>query len=359
MSDSASSSEELTIGWAARVSLPQLGARLMAYVETKASIITFRLAARYTSSPALRNLAEEILTIIATCVRDASYQSKIEEWIKLDRCLANACDPLSHFSHEEMTKRYRYCTNWMTGDEISYDDFSQETWDRHDELTTRWYDDLTATDGGPKISKYAKVYAHDFGIRPLFLLNKQYEPDDFAHPRSKVDAKAYLIIPLSRLPMSTTYGRNLITFAVDSSLDLSTFTGLTKQQHQNFMTAAAILKLRAYDPNEDVTIFNHLPGSCGCTRWEDCQNPHKFELPGDDKIDHTKCGCNAHVTVNGVIKRDTNSVGRVLWHGPADYHPRYDDKPEKPLERKQIQPRLRIFGSGELAAQCDCNTSYL
>ncbi|KAL9632203.1 MAG: hypothetical protein Q9204_003891 [Flavoplaca sp. TL-2023a] len=348
MSDSASSSEELTVGWAARVSLPQLGARLMAYVETKASITTFRLAARYTSSPALGKLAEEILTIIATCVRDASYQSKIEEWIKLDRCLATACNPLSHFSQEEMTERYRYCTNWMTCDEISDQDFSQETWDRHDELTTRWYDDLTAKDGKTKISKYVEVYAQDFGVRPHFLLNKQYEPEDFGYPQSKVDAKAYLTIPLSRVGMSTTYGPNLVTFAVDSTLDPSILTGLTKQQHHNLMTAAATLKLHAYDPNEDETMFKHLPGSCGCTRWEDCQNPHKFEWSADDKIDHTKCGCAAHVTINGVIRKDTNSVGRVLWHGPANYHPRYDDKPEETLERQQIQPHLRVFGCGKL-----------
>ena len=157
MSDSASSSEELTIGWAARVSLPQLGARLMAYVETKASITTFRLAARYTSSPALRKLAEEILTNIATCVRDVSYRSKIEEWIKVDRCLANVCDPLSHFSHEEMTMRHRCCTNWMTGDEIDYDDFSQEMWDRHEERTTRWYDNLTAVHDKSRIFRCVKV----------------------------------------------------------------------------------------------------------------------------------------------------------------------------------------------------------
>ena len=151
--------------------------------------------------------------------------------------------------------------------------------------------------------------------------------------------------------MSTTSGPGLITFAVDDTLSLSTFTELTKQQYQNFMTAAASLKLHAYDPDEDAKMFNHLPGSCGCTRWEDCQNPDTFDLPGDDEIDHMKCGCDAHVTVNGVMKRDTNSVGRVLWHPPADYHPRFDDKPEKTIERKQIQPRLRIFGSGELAAQ--------
>ncbi|KAL8875694.1 MAG: hypothetical protein Q9198_005979 [Flavoplaca austrocitrina] len=353
MANSALSSKELTIGWAARVSLPQLGARLMAYVDTRASITTFRLAARYTSSPALRKLAEEVLAIIATCVRDASYHSKIEEWIKVDRCLANVCHPLSHFSHEEMTKKHRCCTNWMTGDEMDYEEFSQETWDRHDERTIWWYDDLTAVDDSARISKCVRIFTQVSGIRPLFLLHKQYEPDDFTYPQSKIDAKAYLTLPLSPLPMSTTSGPGLITFSIDSTLDLSTFTGLTKQQYQNFLTAAAILKLYAYDSDEDVTMFNQLPGSCGCTRWEDCQNPDTFELPGEDKIDHTKCGCTAHVTVNGVVKNDTNSVGHVVYHGPADYHPQYHDKPEKILERKQIQPRLRIFGCGKIEARTE------
>ena len=169
MSASALPAGNLTVAWAAQVSLPQLGARLTAYFQTRATITVFRLAARDAPSSAIRRLPEEILSIIAGFICEIVYQSKIEFWINIERCLANHCDPLFHFTHYEMTKRYRCCTNWMTGDEISYDDFSQETCERHEEVTGTSYQELAAVDGESEITKFAKVCAHIlvlYGVLP-------------------------------------------------------------------------------------------------------------------------------------------------------------------------------------------------
>ncbi|KAL8648573.1 MAG: hypothetical protein Q9226_005935 [Calogaya cf. arnoldii] len=353
MSSSSTSPQEFMIAWAARVSLPQLGARLTAYVKTKASITTFRLAAQRAPSAALRNLPEEIIFIIASCVRDTVYETKIEKWIRVGRCLAHECDPLSHFSHEEMTMRYPCCTNWMTGDDIDYQEFSGLWMDRHDGRVEKSYQALTAVHGGSNIAKFIQIFTQDFGICPYFMLDKQYAPDGWSYPAFEFDAKAYLSLRLTQIPVASTSGPEVATFAVNSSLEPSMLTGLTKQQYQSFMTAAAILKLHAYDADEDASMFLDLPGSCGCTRWEDCQDPWTGVQPDDDKIDHTKCGCARHVTINGKIQRETNSVGHVIYHGGEDYHPRYRDKPQKKLEHNEIQPRLMILGCGELASRDD------
>ena len=51
--------------YAMPMSDPQLGVRLLAYAETKGSITTFRLVAKYSDMIALRTLPEAVLSMIA------------------------------------------------------------------------------------------------------------------------------------------------------------------------------------------------------------------------------------------------------------------------------------------------------
>ncbi|KAL8993309.1 MAG: hypothetical protein Q9169_006445 [Polycauliona sp. 2 TL-2023] len=351
MSASIEPSGKLTIAWAAQVSLPQLCARLTAYVQTKATITALRFSARHSLSAAFRRLPEEILAIIASCLRDVVYQSEIEQWIKIDRCLANTCDPLSHFSHEEMTKRYRCCTNWMTGDEMDYDEFLQEIIVRHDDVLETWYGALAGTYGTATIAKFAKVFEQDFGIRPYFVLDKQYE-DLYEVPNYVVDAKAYLSIPLTHMPISSTAGPEVATFAVNTILDFSILTELTEDQQRNFTAAATVLDLHAYNSDEDASMFKRRPGSCGCTTWEDCRDPDNWEeLDGDRQAIYSRLGCPTHMSISRFKKGDKNSGACLIYHGGAEYHPRYRDEPEKKFERQKIQPRLMILGSGELESR--------
>ena len=81
--------DNITIAWATPVSLAQLGARLESYAETKAAITTFRLAAReHMLATGHILLPEEIISIIASKVRDVVFEAKMEPWTKISRCLA-------------------------------------------------------------------------------------------------------------------------------------------------------------------------------------------------------------------------------------------------------------------------------
>lgn len=88
MEDSSTISEDrIMIAWAMPVSLPQLGARLEAYVETKAAITTLRSAARYKSY----HLPEEIIQMIASNLQDIVFRHKMKSWIKIYKCATNTC----------------------------------------------------------------------------------------------------------------------------------------------------------------------------------------------------------------------------------------------------------------------------
>ncbi|KAI4219031.1 MAG: hypothetical protein L6R36_008604, partial [Xanthoria steineri] len=145
MSTSAFSADNITIAWAARVSFAQLGARLTAYIETRASITTFRLAARYTSSTAFRNLPEELISMIANQTYDHSFYDNVHEWLCIEDCFAGECTTLSHFG--------RFCSR---GDDESCRmlglEYSKHV-RQHDDTVYDWTIALTEIDGSSKIAK--------------------------------------------------------------------------------------------------------------------------------------------------------------------------------------------------------------
>lgn len=91
---------KIILAWAVEVSLAQLVSRIMAYVETKATITTFKLAARE-SSP-LKNLPQEILGMIASEVQESVFAQKMKYHVRKMKCLINECDTRSHFSTQEI-----------------------------------------------------------------------------------------------------------------------------------------------------------------------------------------------------------------------------------------------------------------
>ena len=149
MSSSAFSADNTTIAWAARVSFAQLGARLTAYIETRASITTFRLAARYTSSTAFRNLPEELISMIANQAYDHSFYDNVHEWLCIEDCFAGECTTLSHFD--------RFCSR---GDDESCRMLGLEypkDVRQHDDTVYDWTIALTEMDGSSKTAKCVRV----------------------------------------------------------------------------------------------------------------------------------------------------------------------------------------------------------
>ena len=95
---------DIIVALATPVSLAQFGARLFAYVGTKASLTTFRFAMKNSLLAACRDLPEEIISSIAAEVREQVFQQKIEDWDDLSRCLAGSCAANSILSDAELNK---------------------------------------------------------------------------------------------------------------------------------------------------------------------------------------------------------------------------------------------------------------
>ena len=87
MSANLASSGDIMVAWAVPVNLAWLGARLFAYVGTKATITTFRLVTENSPLTACRGLPEEVISLIAVEVREKVFQQKINDWIKFTMCL--------------------------------------------------------------------------------------------------------------------------------------------------------------------------------------------------------------------------------------------------------------------------------
>lgn len=141
--------QDVIFAWAAQVSLAQLGTRLTAYTDTKASITTFRLVAQKSQSKALRNLPEEVHELIASEVREPVFEREIKIWVKRSGCLNHFC-----------SMPYKECED-------------EETYDRHLKDIEDWSNILTSLDGESKFAKRVRVRISAF-LHPKPLIIKQY-----------------------------------------------------------------------------------------------------------------------------------------------------------------------------------------
>ncbi|KAL8765208.1 MAG: hypothetical protein Q9209_007641 [Squamulea sp. 1 TL-2023] len=340
MPSSAFSSQNITVAWAARVSLAQLGSRLTAYMETRATITAFRLAAQRAPLTVLRNLPEEILSMIANEVRDYEFQRNMKQWVQVDNCLANTCTSLSHATVEEINEIYGFCTNNLREGRVE-EDFEDFAPDRHAETVSDWSYLMENLDGTTKIAKCVRAFTREFTIRPYFMLDKSYDDSFFPY---KVDAKAFLILPLVQAPILSSSGEETTSFAVESTVDFSLVTPLTVTQRQMFQTAAKVLQLHAYDAEEDESIYQDKLKSCGCRNLSECKDPEPLWEHGslDEHIDQGEAGRGEEEANNGsgIITKALPASSRSLSQTT--------DPPNKCLERKEIEPKSMILGCGEL-----------
>ena len=106
---------DISVAWATPVCLAQFGARLFAYVGTKASLTALRLVIKNT---AYRSLPEEIISLIAVEVREQVFQQKIEDWDYLSKCLAGSCTAPSFLSDAELNNLCSMApVDWYEGGE--------------------------------------------------------------------------------------------------------------------------------------------------------------------------------------------------------------------------------------------------
>lgn len=92
----------ITLSWATPFDAAELGARMEAYVETKALVLVFKLCVQRAQSEApLGRLSPELIEMIATEVHDAAFKKKLKIWHKDLFCCANVCRPSEHLSAEQ------------------------------------------------------------------------------------------------------------------------------------------------------------------------------------------------------------------------------------------------------------------
>lgn len=151
----------IVLAWATPFSLAQLGAQLEAYAEMKAAITTFRIAARHSTLAAFHDLPEEILTMIASEVREITFNRKLKYWTRVKECLSNDCCKIAHARH--VSRRYAK-SSFLSDDEV-YEKFKFEAADEHQRYVERYCQLLSNLDG--RSSRFARcvkvrIYRNSF-----------------------------------------------------------------------------------------------------------------------------------------------------------------------------------------------------
>ncbi len=147
-----SSLDNIIIAWAIPVRLEPLAARLQAYAETKAAITTFRLAVRNSAIPACQITPEEIISLIASFIRDEASTRRRNNWTAVTRCLSNTCDKLSHLSRNSTDQIVRnavlrYRLRWE----------AEEAEEAHQECLIRYCKMLSKLEGSSKFARCVQV----------------------------------------------------------------------------------------------------------------------------------------------------------------------------------------------------------
>lgn len=130
----------------------------MAYTKTKAQITTFRLVTRYTSLDACQNLPEEVISMIAGNVRETVFTTEMKEWIKIRKCLTNACGIMAHVSQAELDDfAGMFTSSIMEDDEWLEEQFIYSAAKKHRKLVKQDYDALTNSNKNSRIAKCRRV----------------------------------------------------------------------------------------------------------------------------------------------------------------------------------------------------------
>ena len=104
--------EDISLAWAVGVDFPRLGARLEAYVETKAAITTFAACKSVSNIPSMTALPVEVLTMIHDALTDMVYLEKLHEWHRAQRCLQGECHARDHSTSKESNEYVDFCARF-------------------------------------------------------------------------------------------------------------------------------------------------------------------------------------------------------------------------------------------------------
>jgi len=160
--------DAITLAWAIRVDHAQLGARLEAYVETKAAISTLRACIAHSDIPSMSNLPPELVAMIVGTLKDLIYLLKIQDWNTARRCLLNDCSFKDHFTEEEL---------WDLDYDSRYEEeLMPESMDIHQDTVHTHLRKITPLASNNVVPKFARCIEVSIALEaPMFDLHKADE----------------------------------------------------------------------------------------------------------------------------------------------------------------------------------------
>lgn len=163
----------------------------------------------------------------------------------------------------------------------------------------------------------------------------------------EVNAKAYLIFPVAQAPIWDNSRPGIAGFTINDAVDTSLFTAMTDKQRVQFHTAARLLQLHPYDPDEDETVF--VDGTSDDDN-DTAYDPHEDETvfmdgTSDDDSDTEKSTTTESDNAEDGIEDSSNSPENK----PGAPEPPHDaDAAAQKPQEKDLKPELRFFASREL-----------
>ncbi|KAL8737242.1 MAG: hypothetical protein Q9181_001861 [Wetmoreana brouardii] len=245
----------ISLAWAINVGHAQLGARLEAYVETKAAITTFKACVRHTTIYSMSQLAPELVEMIADALKDTAYLQRAHQWLSERKCLLHECRPRDHFTKAE---RYDILAGVFLGVEYELEDLASDEeddylWDTgmetHDDIVFSHLDKITLPASGkgfiPRFARCKEILVQDFNIRPYFTILKSYSDEEYPNIQS-AKVSAYLTVSIVEVPLSSKPGPERASYTVENELDrASVIQGVSNELGQRFKTATKALRLEA------------------------------------------------------------------------------------------------------------------
>ena len=222
-------------------------------------------------------LREEIIFIIANKVCDVVFETKMDSWTKISRCLNNKCTNVSHMSQSDIN--FAVSKGRLESLEKGY---NRDAEDDHQARVREYYAKLWNLGGESKsrLAKCAKVrsfipllryllspnvltlnlpgfkiFAQDFGIRPYFMVQTFHEwTNDTCIERTDIDsirAKAFLTLPLVLGPITYGIEPKQVSVSVCKTIPSSVLYGRGDERLRRFNAAMNVLKLRPCNLKEE------------------------------------------------------------------------------------------------------------
>ncbi|KAL8964253.1 MAG: hypothetical protein Q9183_004584 [Haloplaca sp. 2 TL-2023] len=240
---------------AVKVNPAQLGARIEAYVETKAAAETLKACIAHSKNASLSKVPLEVTRMIIDELQDSTYRNKIPQWVQGCKCATGECSPRDHLTGSQLREFLCEGSEGYTMDGLDPIE-DEEIFEEHRFTMEHFlrkigaltmYPDTMGNEAGKEtynFSRCIKIFTHDFAIIPHFSVQCYFNPDRASAMLESADVIAYLAEPISTALLGSEAGPNYASLAVNSIVDPTAVTkSLSDVTTQRFKHAVIALRL--------------------------------------------------------------------------------------------------------------------